>query len=340
MATQGSCRWPSKSYGERLTRRVLLASAFAGLLPAQKAEVSSSDLSLVDDVAVPNELFFVREHFPRPDDLSAATWKLSAAGKDYSMEEITAKPGKILPATLECAENPTGGGLVSHADWRGVPLASLLPPDTKALYVKLISADGYSRNIPIAKALHPDTIVAYGMNGEKLPLNHGFPVRAIVPGWYGMDSVKWLRGIELLSTEAPPQDYVRQVKSFFGVRAAGPVTAMQVKSVFTRPQEGAILMKRRFMVRGVAWAGENRVSQVQVSVDGARTWLPATLAGGAAAYAWTPWSFEWKIPRAGDYSLTVRAKDDKGREQPPERAAERADSYEWNGWQTLKVTAA
>ncbi len=248
-------------------------------------------------------------------------------------------PGKTIPVTLECAENATGGGLVSHAEWRGVSLASLLPRDTRSPFLKLVSTDGYSRTIPRSKGIHPDTIVAYSMNGEKLPVTHGFPLRAIIPGWYGMDAVKWLRRIELLESEEQSHSYVRRVSSFFGVRDAEPVTAMQVKSVFTRPQDGAILTQRRFTLRGMAWAGENAVAKVEVSVDGAATWQAAKLDATPMEYSWLPWSFDWKVPNAGEYTLSVRAKDDKGREQPRQRAAERSDGYEWNDWQTVKVTA-
>ncbi|MEP6537592.1 MAG: molybdopterin-dependent oxidoreductase [Bryobacteraceae bacterium] len=322
-----------------MTRRALLTSAFAALALAQKPEVSPTDLSLIDDPAVPNELFFIREHFPRPDVLSSASWKLSVTGKEYSFDDILAMTGKTIPVTVECAENSTGGGLVSHAEWRGVPIASLLPKDAKPPFVKLVSADGYSRTVPGSKALHPDTIVAYSMNGEKLPITHGFPLRAIVPGWYGMDAVKWLRRIELPENEDQSHAYVRRVRSFFGTRDAEPVTAMQVKSVFTRPQDGAILTKRRFILRGMAWAGENRIAKVEVSVDGAATWQTAKLDSGPVEYSWLPWSFDWKIPHAGEYTLSVRAKDDKGREQPQQRATDRSDVYEWNDWQTVKVTA-
>src|SRR5258708_35643965 len=127
METQESCKWRGKFCGERLTRRVLLAAAFGGRMPAQSSEVSPIDLSLIDDLAVPNELFYVREHFPRPEGLSAATWKLAVPGREYSLEEVMNMPGKVLPATLECAENAIGGGLVSHAEWRGWAPASPRP---------------------------------------------------------------------------------------------------------------------------------------------------------------------------------------------------------------------
>src|SRR5437867_11192432 len=160
-------------------------------------------------------------------------------------------------------------------------------PGAEARVVRLTGADGFSRSIPIEKAMHPDTLIARNMNGEKLPVNHGFPLRAVVPGWYGMDSIKWLRGIEVLSGEAPEQGYSRQVRSLLaGAQRSGPVAAMNVKSAFSRPLDGAILVGRRFVARGAAWGGENRVRQVEISVDGAQLWQPARPLTPPQPYAW------------------------------------------------------
>ena len=337
MARLESSKWLSNSTGDTLTRRHLLASAFcAQLLSAQKAETIPTDLSLADGDPLPAELFFVREHFPQPEGLTSA-WKLSVAGREFTVDDLTAQPAKTLPVTLECAENPSAGGLVSHATWTGVPLATLLPPNPAAAAVRCSSADSFSHSIPLEKALHPDTLVAYAMNGEKLPVSHGFPLRLIVPGWYGVASIKWLKSIVLLTSPDPPTAYLRQVKSLFGARTTDAVTVTQVKSAFTRPQEGATLMKRRFTLRGLAWSGESRIAKVEISLDGAATWKPATLAPNTAEYAWTPWSFNWLIPRPGEYSLAVRATDSRGNTQPQYRPADRVDPYENNGWQTIKV---
>src|SRR5436853_5925555 len=186
--------------------------------------------------------------------------------------------------------------------------------------------------------MHPDTLIAHRMNDEKLPVNHGFPLRAVVPGWYGMDSVKWLRAVEVLAGEAPEQGYVRQVRSLLtGRRPAGPVTLMNVKSAFSRPLDGAILMGRRFAVRGAAWAGENRVRQVEIKIelssDAGKAWQAARLLSVPQPYAWVHWSYDWNIRQAGSYELAVRAIDDRGREQPADRPSERIDDYEWNAWQ-------
>jgi DMSO/TMAO reductase YedYZ molybdopterin-dependent catalytic subunit len=325
---------------------MLFASAFVRGLGAQKAEVSSFDFSLLDEWTTPIDLFFVREHFPAPG-ISSAGWKLSLGGAvstpfDVQFDDLFAHAATTLPVTLECAENPVAGGLVSHAEWSGVSLASLLAkarPVADARFVRLSGADGFSRCIPIEKAMHPATLIVHSMNGEKLPANHGFPLRAVIPGWYGMDSIKWLRSVEVLTGDAPAQGYLREVRSLLaGRRPAGAVTAMSVKAAFSRPLDGAILAGRRFVVRGAAWAGENRIRRVEVSVDAGKSWQTARLASDPKPYAWVHWSYAWTIQSAGSYELAVRATDDKGREQPAARASDRIDDYEWNNFQTVQVT--
>jgi DMSO/TMAO reductase YedYZ molybdopterin-dependent catalytic subunit len=353
METREFYRWHSRSPGEGgqrslLTRRTLLGIAGASLVEGEEPELSSFDLSLLDEPAVPNDLFYVREHFPQPR-VSAAGWKLSITGAvakpfEISLDDVSTGARKVLPVTLECAENPVGGGMVSHAEWAGTPLASLIEkaqPKSGVGFVRLSGADGFARTIPLAKAMHPDTLVAYGMNGERLHAKHGLPVRAIVPGWYGTDSVKCLREIAVLSEpdSTSANRYVRLTRSLLtGTRPAGAVTAMNVKSAFSRPVDGALLTSRRFTIRGVAWAGENRIRQVEVSTDGGKSWRATTLAGQPAPYAWTLWSSEWKIPAAGEYELIVRAIDDKGRDQPTQRPTDRADEYELNSYQRIRVT--
>ena len=350
MGIRASCRWPSKWFGDGgqllLSRRLFLASTVASRLPAQKAEVSSFDFSLLDSRTTPADLFFVREHFPAPA-VSSAGWKLSVGGAvktplTIPYDDVVGQPRKVLPVTLECAENPSAGGLVSHAEWTGASLASLLQqaqPNADARFVRFAAADGYSRSIPIEKALHPDTLIAHQMNGEKLPVNHGFPLRAIVPGWYAMDSIKWLRDIEVLTRDTPDRDYQRQVRSLLtGTPPAGAVTAMNVKAAFSRPVDGAILAGRRFVIRGAAWAGENRVRTVEISTDGGKSWATARLSSDSPRYAWVFWSYDWRISAAGSYELAVRATNEKGQSQPAERPSDRADAYELNASQSIQVS--
>jgi DMSO/TMAO reductase YedYZ molybdopterin-dependent catalytic subunit len=329
-----------------LTRRLFLASAVAPVLSAQKPELSSFDLSLLDQPATPNDLFFVRDHFPTPD-VTSAGWTLTVGGAvatpiEIPFDDLAARPRKALGVTLECAENPVGGGLVSHAEWSGVSLASILQaarPAAEAGSIRLDGADGFSRVVPLAKAMGSDPLLALTMNGEKLPVNHGFPLRAIIPGWYGMESVKWLRSIRVLAGEPPPQDYVREVRSLLTGRQRGDaVTAMNVKSTFSRPVDGATLFGSRFTLRGTAWAGENRVRRVEISIDGGRSWQPARLESESKPYAWVCWTYEWKIGKPGTYELVVTATDDQGRQQPAERPSNRVDDYEWNQRQVIQVT--
>lgn len=348
--THAYYKWLSKLPGDGgqigLTRRLFLASAVAPALSAQKPELSNFDLSLLDRPATPNDLFFVREHFPTPSVTSAA-WTLKVSGAvaapfEIPLDDLAVRPQKRVGVTLECAENPVSGGLVSHAEWTGLSLASLLKtarPVAEASTVRLTGTDGFSRAIPLAQAMGPDSLLALTMNGEKLPVNHGFPVRAIIPGWYGMDSVKWLRSIDVVLGEPPSQDYAREVRSLLlGRQRAEAVTAMNVKSTFSRPLDGAILFGRRFTLRGAAWAGENRVRRVDVSIDGGGSWRPALLESEAKPYAWVCWSHEWKIAGPGLYQLSVTATDDRGREQPAERPSNRLDDYEWNQRQLIQVT--
>jgi DMSO/TMAO reductase YedYZ molybdopterin-dependent catalytic subunit len=365
----------------RFSRRAFIGSVWAGTawLPfpprilAQRQgpegglehEVASFDLGLLDDWLTPNELFFVRNHFAAPK-ISEQEWKLAFSGAvsapfELSYEQLGGEPQTELAATLECAENPAGGGLVSNAQWSGVSLAALLKkaqPRAEARFVRFWGADGaasgglgYARSIPISKAMSSDSLLALRMNGETLPTAHGFPARAIIPGWYAMDSVKWLRKVEVLSDAGNGSfmtaGYQRQRRSGTVLLPREPVRAMKVKSVFSRPLDGAILMGRRFVARGAAWAGPSRVRQVELSMDRGKSWQTAQLepAGAASSqepYSWVYWKYDWKIPAPGDYELLVRATDDQGQVQPAGRSPERLDPYEQNSFQRVrcKVTGA
>lgn len=326
---------------------------------SRPGEISAFDLSLLDECLTPNDLFFLRTHFPAPS-IAADQWKLQFTGAvanpfTLSYEELLQQPRQTLAATLECAENPIGGGLVSHAEWVGVSMAKMLEraqPSGGARFAGLRGSDAdaggasYLRILPLEKALHPDTLLAHRMNGARLPAEHGFPLRAVIPGWYGMDSVKWLRSVEVLRDDdaglSMRADYVRKVRSLLtGTSTEGPVREIRVKSVFARPMDGAILTGRRFVARGAAWAGENRVRGVEVSVDAGKTWQAARLSASACVgprpYAWALWEYDWKIPGPGKYDLAVRATDDKGRVQSAERPSDRLDPYEWDAWQQISV---
>ena len=347
--THASYRWLSKLPGDGwkpgLTRRLFLASAAAPVLYGQKAELSSFDLSLLDQPATPNDLFFVRDHFPTPN-VTSAGWTLAVGGAvaaplEIPFDDLAARPRKALGVTLECAENPAGGGLVSHAEWSGVSLASILQaarPAAEAGAIRLDGADGFSRVVPLAKAMGPDSLLALTMNGEKLPVNHGFPLRAIIPGWYGMDSVKWLQRIVVLGPSDPVLDfqssgmnriYNRVMKVPSGEQKITRLTEIQVRSVVAWPPDNARLIAERYEVRGFAWTGSGLVAAVNFSNDGGRTWTPAQLESRARPFTWVRWKAPWRAT-AGEHVLMSRASDDAGRRQPLDRDPLRRDAYELN----------
>jgi DMSO/TMAO reductase YedYZ molybdopterin-dependent catalytic subunit len=248
------------------------------------------------------------------------------------------------PSTLECAGNRSGGAGVGTAVWSGVPLAELLsqagvqPGATAVVFHGADSGDAenlppgthYARAIPLEKAMNPATLLAYEMNGQPLPADHGFPLRALVPGWYGMDSVKWLTRIEIL--DRPFEGYFQQ-QEYVSIKANGErsvITTMRVNSKILRPSEGEEIRQKSYQVQGVAWAGEHKIAKVELATGGSGSWQAASLAVSSGAVVWTPWSYEWQIPASGEYTLKVRASDDEGHTQPEIRDSERKDAYELN----------
>ena len=265
-------------------------------------------------------------------------WTWNEAPFEIPVSELTGQPKRDLAVTLECAENPVGGGLVSHAEWTGVALADLLGragPLREGRFVRLTGKDGFIRSIPLEKATHRDTLLVYRMNREKLPLVHGGPLRALIPGWYGMDSVKWLRKVEVVA-DGKNDSYLRRTRA----GETEPITKMNVKAAFARPVDGAVIFRRSFLARGAAWAGESKVQVVEFSSDGGSSWQTARLLDKAQPYAWVRWEYSWRIASPGDYTLVVRATDDAGDSQPVKLDPARVDEYEQNSRQRVRVTVA
>ncbi len=339
-------------------RHFISRLALAGLPvggAARPEELKSWDLDYLSagSILTPNEKFFIRNHFETPR-LDAGTWRLSVRGTirrafEVSYEDILKRPRRKLTATVECAGNEVGGGAVSTATWTGVSLADLLGEanlQPGAVYVRLIGADHgaadarlkreipYARSIPIDKALQEDTILAFEVNGVPLAPEHGFPLRAVVPGRYGMDSVKWIVAIEALDQRDlgyfMAERYVTAKLLGVGVERK-PVTRMLVKSQITNPHHGDTLPPGPYTIRGAAWAGENRISKVEVSWDGGRNWMAARLETQLSKYTWALWQCPWTPPGPGEYTIAVRAADVEGRVQSAARDPLRFDQYE-NNW--------
>jgi DMSO/TMAO reductase YedYZ molybdopterin-dependent catalytic subunit len=306
----------------------------------------------------PNELFYIRNHWKEPPRLDLATYRLqidSESGRrlSLSLPEIFEFPQKRLQVTLECCGNSpvpeywakqtrsimekvTGHGILSNAEWAGVSLALVLERaglKSSAKEVVFTGADHgpdevvgdppevtYQRALPVAKAMHPDTLLAYEMNGEALPVMHGCPLRLIVPGWYGMTSVKWLVGISAID-HAFDGFYQRERYMVMNGPEADTfytyLTEIKVKSIITDPMPGEIVPLGIYRVAGAAWSGEQEIVRVEISTDGAQTWHEAHLSP-RINYSWYRWEFLWQPPSAGSYILMSRATNNKGETQPME----------------------
>lgn len=339
-----------------------LAASRAGLIMRQRTpENLEFPYSTLNSHITPNERFYIRSHFAVPS-LEARSFRLKVDGAvdkplELSYDDLKRLPSRTVTSTLECAGNgrvflvpATSGvqwehGAVSTAEWTGVPLAAILERAGvrgSAVEVILEGADSgeirnpphpggkinFARSLPLSKAQHPDTLLAYTMNGAELPPSHGFPVRAVVPGWYGMASIKWLTRITV--TEKPFQGYYQTIDYAYWETRDGhpnrvPLSEMQIKSAIARPTlHETISAKAPYRIFGAAWTGEDaQVSKVEVSTDGGQRWSPARLLGEPARYAWRFWELAWQPPRAGQYTIMARATDTRGRVQPMQRESSR-----------------
>jgi DMSO/TMAO reductase YedYZ molybdopterin-dependent catalytic subunit len=308
----------------------------------------------------PNESFYVRCHFPIPE-ISAAEWRLKIEGEvetpfELSYDELLGMETRTIAATLECAGNNRiflepkakgvqwGLGAVGNASWTGVPLSALLDRaklKASAVEVILEGADegevdktptpagkiSFCRSLPLAKA-RADVLLAHEMNGEKLSAPHGFPLRAIVPGWYAMASVKWLRRIVV--TNKPFNGFYQSLDYTYWDRSGplptlAPLAEQQTKAEIARPENGeTVTANSVYRIYGAAWSGTGEITRVEVSLDASHTWDEAKLLGEPVENAWRLWEYEWRTPaNAGRRSIVARATDSSGKLQPAARSGDR-----------------
>ncbi|CAN5307762.1 sulfite oxidase [soil metagenome] len=303
--------------------------------------------------ATPNGRFFIRNHFPVPD-IDPATWTLRVEGAirnsfDLVVDELKALPAVTVSAVIECSGNgrtfmqgnPSSvqwelGG-VGCATWTGVPLRVLLERagvNADAVDVVFEGADHgpegklpnqadipFARSVPLAIATRPDVILAYEMNGEPIDVAHGAPIRVIVPGWYGVTSVKWLSRI--IVTTRPFTGFFQSAEyTYWDATDASPiervpVTTLKVKSEIARPHSGeAISTGAPYRVFGAAWTSDASITSVDVSTNGGLTWTPATLGVAPDAHAWRLWELWWTPSAPGPHVIMARATDSGARTQP------------------------
>jgi DMSO/TMAO reductase YedYZ molybdopterin-dependent catalytic subunit len=313
----------------------------------------------LDGFITPNEQFYVRCHFPIPS-IETRDWWLKIEGAvdrpfELSYDELCKMEIGTITATLECAGNsrvflvPKVKGVqwqlgaVGNAEWTGVWLKDVLENaglKNNAREVILEGADSgaiaepprpdgkihFSRSLPKEKAMS-DVLLAFKMNGELLSAAHGFPLRAIVPGWYAVASVKWLQRV--IVTDATFNGYYQTVDYSHWQRTAKgaalvPITEMQVKAEIARPESNEIIPAgSTYCVKGSAWSSDGEITKVELSTDAGESWRLVRLNGPSIPNAWRLWDFDWKTPiRPGHYTLLARATDSRGRTQPAKRESD------------------
>ena len=271
------------------------------------------------DPVTPNDRFYIVTKNLIDPVIDRGLWRLEVAGQverphTYGFDELAALPSSSQIQTLECISNGVGGGLMSNAMWRGVPLATLLTsarPRAEGRFVVMHAADGYLHQLSLARAMKPSTIVAYQMNGEPLPHRHGYPVRILVPGTYGEVNVKWVDRIEVL--DHPLEGYYE--------RQGWRPWFVNTTSRFDRPANGrsvSLSAEPAIEMNGVAYAGDRGISKVEVSADDGSSWQEMTLDYAPDRFAWALWSGTWSPPGPGTYMLAVRATDGTGAVQTSE----------------------
>ena len=264
----------------------------------------------------PNQDFYI-VNYARPPELKAEGWSLRIAGNvkrplELSYTDILARPPIERVVTLECIDNEVSGDLISNALWKGVSLRRLLEeagPDPTAQDVVMYAADDYSESITLDRAMNYEAFLAYQMNGETLPKVHGFPLRAVAPGLYGIKNVKWLSRIELVD-----YDY----KGYWQQRGWTDDGQIKVTSWIDAPGAYNTINTNTYTIRGMAFSGGTGIGEVSVSTDGGRSWEKAEIETVPSLSCWVPWRFEWRVPSLSQsVEIKARATDKIGRTQSP-----------------------
>ncbi|NEW09060.1 sulfite oxidase [Paenibacillus sp. SYP-B3998] len=317
----------------------------------------------------PENLFYIRNHFPYPN-VDIRSWGLCIKGCVhreiyFRYDDLLKMPQVTLAVTLECAGDKRslfypkvrgeqwGLGAISHAVWMGVRLVDLLHLAGIQMNVREVTFEGmdkgvrtdmpgifsYKRSLPLEHALNPDTIIALYMNGKPLPYRHGYPARLIVPGWYGMASVKWLHRITLIQEQfqGPFQvvDYVYN-RNLLTSSSSNPVTTIRLNSTIARPLDQEVLAKGENWVSGTALSGEDPVVLVEISTDNGKTWFPTSWLELHEPYSWRRWSWKWHVNDSGTYDIKVRATDAAGNIQG-DKADWNVKGYGYNAIQHIRV---
>jgi DMSO/TMAO reductase YedYZ molybdopterin-dependent catalytic subunit len=341
-----------------------LASEILDALPGKRPLIKRSfrppnyetPLALLGDPLTPNDAFYVRWHMGVPD-VAAAAWRLrvdgpaAGAARQFTLDELRRFEPHEVVAVNQCSGNRRGlfdphvpgvqwgHGAVGNARWRGVRLKDVLESAGIAPGAVEVAANGadeptltgpdFVKSLPMWKALDPDTLVAFEMNGEPLSRWHGFPARLVVPGW---TATYWVKCLDRLSLVHKPFDgfwmktAYRLPRNLFGpshfdsqdTEQSSPITDIRVNSVVVAPEPGATLpVGRSTAIQGLAWDGGSGIRRVEVSADGGSSWREAQLLrDDLGRYAFRPWRFDLVPARPGPLAICVRATAMDGATQP------------------------
>ncbi len=335
--------------------------------PAPEAIVRQLTWEELDSWITPNDEFFVIKHFNEPE-LDEADWRLEINGLvdqplTQTLDELKARERQEVTFTLECSGNtglPFFWGGVGNATWAGTPLAPLLEEagvreDGREVifwgadagemtWGEMTITEQFARSMALEDAMNPDNLLVYEMNGEPLPNLNGFPVRLILPGWYGIANVKWLTHIEVVDRAYQgnfmAREYVTMREEERDGETVWTFTSVGLNRLKSAP---AKVTKHgdEYQIMGAAWG--DPIAGVEVRID-EEPWQAATLTEGAGEeFAWTFWTLDWETPSPGEHTITSRATDTDGNVQPaPDDPllAGKTTYWESNGQITRRVSIA
>jgi DMSO/TMAO reductase YedYZ molybdopterin-dependent catalytic subunit len=274
---------------------------------------------LVDSEVTPDTGFYRVAIDIIDPSVDASSWSLQVDGlvnspKKYSIQEVMALSPTTQYTTLECVSNQINGDLISNAKWKGVKLSDLFKDvggvQAGAEYVVFYSVDGYSVGIPLAKAMEPDSILTYEMNDQPLPTGHGYPLRGVIPGLYGMMSAKWITRVSVLDSVYQGYWQTRGWTNDATVNTVSFIVTPEIGSQVSVSKNGGSII-----LAGYAFAGDRGISAVEVSFDNGKTWLPAKLKQPLSNLTWALWAYEWTPQSEGQAFILARAADGNGQVQ-------------------------
>jgi hypothetical protein len=282
----------------------------------------------------PNDDFYVTSKGPTPR-IDLDRWQLKFDGlvtRPFSLtyQELLALPGVEKVLTLECISNSIGGTAIGNARWTGTPLKPLIErarPLPEAAHAILYAADGFSTGHPTARLWNEENFLAYRMNGQDLPPDHGYPVRIFIPGKYGMKQPKWITRVQLVN---------KAYLGYWESQGWSDLCERWAHARFTDLESGAKISRKNFELTGYALSNLDGIKSVEISFDGGRTWQATNLFSSPSPLVWSFWKQIWINPKPGVYEIRVRAIDNKGRAEDTDPKGIYPDGA--TGQQVLNVT--